>query len=90
MISARVAALLDRIERCRAKMGWSEAFLGRFAAHDAQLVDRLRNGGTITLRTLDKIEFVLGFAELSKAETAAFLEANEAAIARWQKARSAT
>jgi transcriptional regulator with XRE-family HTH domain len=57
-----VDTLLPRIEEyCRAT-GTAESTFGRIAVNDGKLVRRLRAGGSITLRTLQRIEGVLSAA----------------------------
>jgi transcriptional regulator with XRE-family HTH domain len=54
--------LIPRIEEhCRAT-GTAESTFGRIAVNDGKLVRRLRAGGTVTLKTLQRIEDVLSAA----------------------------
>ena len=54
-----IGTLLPRIEEyCRAA-GMAESTFGRIAVNDGKLVSRLRAGGSITLRTFERIEAVL-------------------------------
>jgi len=48
--------LLDRISAHCAGRGIAETTFGIRAVNDGKLVPRLRNGGTVTLRTLEMIE----------------------------------
>lgn len=89
MISPMVSDLIVRIERFCIQEGVSATKFGRLTAHDRHLVRRLKNGGTITLHTFEKIEIILGFARLKTADKDEFLNLHEAAINRWQ-ARSAS
>ncbi|SHG78908.1 hypothetical protein SAMN02745157_4835 [Kaistia soli DSM 19436] len=51
--------ILDRITlHCRER-GMAESTFGRVAVNDGKLVARLRDGGTISLKTLERIEAVL-------------------------------
>jgi hypothetical protein len=55
-MSSASTSLIRRIERhCRAQ-SIAETTFGRHAVNDGKLVGRLRNGKSITLRTLGRIE----------------------------------
>lgn len=51
--------LLSRIEQhCKAR-GISESTFGRYVVNDGKFVARLRAGGSMTLKTLDRVETAL-------------------------------
>ena len=51
--------LLSRIEQhCRAR-GISESTFGRYVVNDGKFVGRLRGGGSMTLKTLERVETAL-------------------------------
>lgn len=51
--------LLSRIElHCKAR-GISESTFGRYVVNDGKFVGRLRGGGSMTLRTLERVEAAL-------------------------------
>lgn len=52
--------LLTRIADHCARTGIAETTFGLRVANDGKIVPRLRAGGSITLRTLEKIEAALG------------------------------
>lgn len=58
-----ISSLLDRIERHCSDRGIAESTFGRFAVNDGKFVARLRSGGSITLRTLERVEQFLDDAE---------------------------
>lgn len=55
-------SIISRIEKHCRDAGISESTFGLRAVNDGKLVDRLRNGGTITLVTLAKIDATLSAA----------------------------
>ncbi len=51
--------LLSRIEQhCKAR-DISESTFGRYVVNDGKFVGRLRSGGTLTLKTLERVETAL-------------------------------
>lgn len=51
-----IPAIVEAIERYCAKHGIADTTFGRMAVNDGKLVGRLRDGRTITLDTLTKIQ----------------------------------
>lgn len=68
------AALIERITAYCAERRISETTFGRLAVNDWGLVQRLRAGGDITMRTLAKIE-----AQLAQEPSAPASKSNDAA-----------
>lgn len=66
-------ALLSEINAYRARVGMAETRFGRLALNDGHFVRRLREGGNITLRTVDRVR--------------AFMRASESAAPRPDLAR---
>lgn len=61
--------LLCQIEAYTKAVGMAESTFGRMAINDGKLVESLRRGGTVTLKTLQKIQSYIH--EHPVAETAA-------------------
>jgi hypothetical protein len=89
-ISPLTEDLIARIERYCARTGVSEEAFGKLAAYNRNLLTRLRNDRTITLRTYERIDLFLRFDALSRVEQHLFLEQHEASIQRWLTTRSAS
>ncbi len=47
--------LLEEIDRFTAALGMSKTTFGRLAVNDGKFVGRLRNGGGVTVRTVEKV-----------------------------------
>jgi hypothetical protein len=60
-----IDALVIRIEQYCRKYGIAETTFGRFSVNDGKLIARLRDGKSITLDTLQKIERSLSSAPTS-------------------------
>lgn len=54
-----ITALLDRIADHCSRVGIAETTFGLYAVNDGKIVPRLRAGGSVTLRTVEKIEAAL-------------------------------
>ncbi|MBS1165674.1 MAG: hypothetical protein H6R00_1699 [Proteobacteria bacterium] len=54
-----ITHLLSRIESTCAARGISESTFGRYVVNDGKFVARLRAGGSLTLKTLARVEAVL-------------------------------
>lgn len=63
--------LLRSIEKFLAATGMSEVRFGRAVASDARLVERLRSGKTITLRTAKKVAAYMAHERTRRAEAGA-------------------
>ncbi|PKR88399.1 hypothetical protein CXZ10_15390 [Pleomorphomonas diazotrophica] len=55
-----ITALLSRIECYCAARGISESTFGRYVVNDGKFVARIRSGGSMTLKTLERVEAVVG------------------------------
>ena len=51
--------LLEEIARFTAALGMSETTFGRLAVNDGKFVGRLRNGGGVTVRTVEKVHLYI-------------------------------
>jgi hypothetical protein len=54
-----ITHLLSRIESTCAARGISESTFGRYVVNDGKFVARLRAGGSLTLKTLERVEAAL-------------------------------
>lgn len=54
-----ITEILSRIECYCAGRGISESTFGRYVVNDGKFVARLRAGGSMTLKTLERVEAVL-------------------------------
>ena len=61
-----IDTILSRIKTHCAARGIAETTFGRFVVNDGKFVSRLRAGGSMTLRTLERLEGVLGQPEGSQ------------------------
>ena len=59
-----IDTILSRIEAHCSAHGIAESTFGRLTVNDGKFVPRLRAGGSMTLRTLDRIEAVLAGASM--------------------------
>lgn len=51
--------LLEEIDRFTAALGMSKTTFGRLAVNDGKFVGRLRNGGGVTVRTVEKVHLYI-------------------------------
>lgn len=51
-----VVALLQVIDRFTGEAGIAESTFGRLAVNDGKFVPRLRNGGGVTVATVERVE----------------------------------
>ena len=54
-----ITEILSRIERCCAARGISETTFGRYVVNDGKFVRRLKGGGSMTIKTLERVEAAL-------------------------------
>lgn len=54
-----ISTIISRIEMHCASHGIAESTFGRMAVNDGKFVSRLRSGGSMTLRTFERLESVL-------------------------------
>mgnify|MGYP003348091151 CR=1 FL=1 len=62
------STLLSRIEEHCRTHGIAETTFGRMAANDGKIVPRLRAGGTVTLKTAERISDFIGRAHSEAAQ----------------------
>lgn len=59
-----IVALLQEIDAFRARTGMAETRFGRLALNDGHFLRRLRGGGNVTVRTLDRVRaFMAGYEQ---------------------------
>ncbi|WP_417733096.1 hypothetical protein [Rosistilla oblonga] len=62
-MSKHIETLLVKIEQYCENRGIKTSTFGNLAVNDGKFVQRLRDGGSVTLKTMDRLEKFMSFSE---------------------------